>query len=146
MFSILYDLWSLPWRSPSPSIPPSAYVSSLVKEGLFLFLCELHCNDCRATSEATMTTQQYHHQQKHYQQPTITKLKATRSPKPPTTPPTTLPPRRYCRLKDYNTLFICGTDEYGTATETKALEEKLTPIQICNKYNKVLLLGVLVGV
>ena len=26
---------------------------------------------------------------------------------------------RYCRLRQYNTLYICGTDEYGTATETK---------------------------
>lgn len=41
---------------------------------------------------------------------------------------------RYCRLCDYNTLFICGTDEYGTATETKALEEGVTPRQICDKY------------
>ena len=37
---------------------------------------------------------------------------------------------RYCRLCNYNTLYICGTDEYGTATETKALEEKLTPLQL----------------
>lgn len=35
---------------------------------------------------------------------------------------------------NYNTLYICGTDEYGTATETKALEEGLTPQQICDKY------------
>ncbi|KAG6444362.1 LOW QUALITY PROTEIN: methionine--tRNA ligase, cytoplasmic [Manduca sexta] len=41
---------------------------------------------------------------------------------------------RYCRLCDYNTLFVSGTDEYGTATETKALEEGLTPRQICDKY------------
>ena len=34
---------------------------------------------------------------------------------------------RYCRLRNYCTLYICGTDEYGTATETKALEEGLTP-------------------
>ena len=27
---------------------------------------------------------------------------------------------RYCRSRGYNTMFICGTDEYGTATETKA--------------------------
>jgi hypothetical protein len=27
-----------------------------------------------------------------------------------------------------------GTDEYGTATETKALQEKMTPQQICDKY------------
>lgn len=41
---------------------------------------------------------------------------------------------RYCRLCNYNTLFVCGTDEYGTATETKALSEGLTPKQICDKY------------
>ena len=41
---------------------------------------------------------------------------------------------RYCRLRNYNTLYICGTDEYGTATETKALEEKCTPREICDKY------------
>ncbi|MDE1798333.1 MAG: methionine--tRNA ligase [Candidatus Micrarchaeota archaeon] len=41
---------------------------------------------------------------------------------------------RYCRSRGYETLFICGTDEYGTATETKALEEGLTPQQICDKY------------
>ncbi|KAM7431444.1 hypothetical protein ABFA07_018006 [Porites harrisoni] len=44
---------------------------------------------------------------------------------------------RYCRLRQYNTLYICGTDEYGTATETKALEEGLTPQQICDKYFKI---------
>ncbi|XP_068671527.1 methionine--tRNA ligase, cytoplasmic-like isoform X2 [Montipora foliosa] len=44
---------------------------------------------------------------------------------------------RYCRLRQYNTLYICGTDEYGTATETKALEEGLTPQEICDKYFKI---------
>lgn len=44
---------------------------------------------------------------------------------------------RFCRLCDYNTLFICGTDEYGTATETKAMQEKLTPQQICDKYFQI---------
>ena len=34
---------------------------------------------------------------------------------------------RYCKLRKYNVLYVCGTDEYGTATETKALEEKTTP-------------------
>lgn len=29
----------------------------------------------------------------------------------------------------------CGTDEYGTATETKALEEGLTCQEICDKYH-----------
>lgn len=42
---------------------------------------------------------------------------------------------RYCRLRNHNILYICGTDEYGTATETKALAEGLTPKQICDKYN-----------
>ncbi|XP_030533847.1 probable methionine--tRNA ligase [Rhodamnia argentea] len=44
---------------------------------------------------------------------------------------------RYCRLRGYNAVYICGTDEYGTATETKALEEKCTPQQICDKYYAV---------
>jgi len=44
---------------------------------------------------------------------------------------------RYTRLRGYNTLFVCGTDEYGTSTETKAVEEGLTPRQICDKYNKL---------
>ena len=42
---------------------------------------------------------------------------------------------RFCRLRGYETLFVCGTDEYGTATETKAREEGLTPRQICDKYH-----------
>eukprot|EP00731_Ephydatia_muelleri_P032811 Em0024g355a len=44
---------------------------------------------------------------------------------------------RYCRLRGYNCLYICGTDEYGTATETKALEEGLSPQEICAKYFKI---------
>ena len=34
---------------------------------------------------------------------------------------------RYCRLVGHNSIYLCGTDEYGTATETKALEEGTTP-------------------
>jgi methionyl-tRNA synthetase len=41
---------------------------------------------------------------------------------------------RYCRLSGYNTLYVCGTDEYGTATETKAIEEGKTPKEICDHY------------
>lgn len=26
---------------------------------------------------------------------------------------------RYCRSRGYNCVYVCGTDEYGTATETK---------------------------
>ena len=44
---------------------------------------------------------------------------------------------RFCRLRGYNTLYICGTDEYGTTTETKAIQEGLTPREICDKYNKL---------
>lgn len=34
-------------------------------------------------------------------------------------------------------MYVCGTDEYGTATETKALEEGVSPAELCAKYNKV---------
>ncbi|XP_017768839.1 PREDICTED: methionine--tRNA ligase, cytoplasmic [Nicrophorus vespilloides] len=44
---------------------------------------------------------------------------------------------RFSRLCNWNTLLIGGTDEYGTATETKALEEGLTPQQICDKYFEI---------
>ncbi|KAL6976566.1 methionine--tRNA ligase [Sarracenia purpurea var. burkii] len=44
---------------------------------------------------------------------------------------------RYCRLRGYNAIYICGTDEYGTATETKALEENCTPQEICDKYHAI---------
>ncbi|MCQ2586401.1 MAG: methionine--tRNA ligase [Treponema sp.] len=41
---------------------------------------------------------------------------------------------RFCRNKGYDTLYICGTDEYGTATETRAIEEKKTPRELCDYY------------
>ncbi|XP_066142943.1 methionine--tRNA ligase, cytoplasmic [Euwallacea fornicatus] len=44
---------------------------------------------------------------------------------------------RFSRLCNKNTLYICGTDEYGTATETKALEEGLSCQAICDKYFKI---------
>ena len=44
---------------------------------------------------------------------------------------------RYNKARRRPTLFICGTDEFGTATETKALEEKVTPRELCDKYAKV---------
>ena len=44
---------------------------------------------------------------------------------------------RYCRLVGYNSLYVCGTDEYGTATETKAIFEGLTPQEICDKYHAI---------
>jgi len=44
---------------------------------------------------------------------------------------------RYCRLRGYETLYVCGTDEYGTATETRALEEGITPQELCDRYYQV---------
>ncbi len=41
---------------------------------------------------------------------------------------------RYARLAGHNAIYICGTDEYGTATETKALEEGKTCQEICDHY------------
>lgn len=42
---------------------------------------------------------------------------------------------RYWKARGVPTLYICGTDEYGTATETKALEEGVTPRALCDKYH-----------
>ncbi|KAK4527573.1 hypothetical protein GAYE_SCF41G5496 [Galdieria yellowstonensis] len=44
---------------------------------------------------------------------------------------------RFVRQRNYNVLYICGTDEYGTATETKALAEGVTPKEICDKFFKL---------
>lgn len=44
---------------------------------------------------------------------------------------------RYCRLRGYNAIYICGTDEYGTSTEVKALCEKCSPREICDKYHRI---------
>lgn len=44
---------------------------------------------------------------------------------------------RYCRLRDYHTFYVSGTDEYGTASETKALEENKTPKQICDEFHVI---------
>ncbi|MDD3056922.1 MAG: methionine--tRNA ligase [Sphaerochaeta sp.] len=44
---------------------------------------------------------------------------------------------RFCRSKGYETLYICGTDEYGTATETRALKEGVTPRELCDRYHAI---------
>lgn len=46
---------------------------------------------------------------------------------------------RYCRTGPTvaQVLFICGTDEYGTTTETKALEEGMSPSDLCDKYHQI---------
>ena len=44
---------------------------------------------------------------------------------------------RFSRLMGRETLYICGADEHGTATETSARKEGLTPKQLCDKYFNV---------
>jgi methionyl-tRNA synthetase len=44
---------------------------------------------------------------------------------------------RFCRLRGYDTLYICATDEYGTATETKALEEGVSPRELCDRFHAI---------
>ncbi len=44
---------------------------------------------------------------------------------------------RYCRQYGYETMYVCGTDEYGTATETKALTEGVSPKELCDKYHVI---------
>jgi len=41
---------------------------------------------------------------------------------------------RFLRLMKRDVISILGTDEHGTTAETKALEEGLTPRQLCDKY------------
>jgi methionyl-tRNA synthetase len=44
---------------------------------------------------------------------------------------------RSCRLAGRQTLYVCATDEYGTATETKALEEGISPRELCDRYHAI---------
>ncbi|KAK5938254.1 methionine--tRNA ligase mes1 [Knufia obscura] len=44
---------------------------------------------------------------------------------------------RYNKARGRQTLYVCGTDEYGTATETQALKEGVSPEELCSKYNKI---------
>ncbi|KAF9948326.1 putative methionine--tRNA ligase, cytoplasmic protein rar1 [Mortierella alpina] len=44
---------------------------------------------------------------------------------------------RYQRVRDINALYICGTDEYGTATETKALADGVSCQELCDKYHPI---------
>jgi methionyl-tRNA synthetase len=44
---------------------------------------------------------------------------------------------RFCRSKGYETLYVCGTDEYGTATETRAAKEGVSPRELCDHYHAI---------
>ncbi|CAP65123.1 uncharacterized protein PODANS_5_7035 [Podospora anserina S mat+] len=41
---------------------------------------------------------------------------------------------RYSRARGFNSLYIGGTDEYGTTTEARALVENCTLQELCDKY------------
>lgn len=42
---------------------------------------------------------------------------------------------RYCRLRGHNVLFVCGTNEYGIATEARALQEGCSPREVCDRFH-----------
>lgn len=44
---------------------------------------------------------------------------------------------RFCRSRGYETLYVCGTDEYGTATETRAAKEGVSPKALCDHYHAI---------
>lgn len=44
---------------------------------------------------------------------------------------------RYSRLKGNNTIYICGTDQYGTASEIKGITEGKPPKEIVDYYHKI---------
>lgn len=44
---------------------------------------------------------------------------------------------RYARLRGDNAMYICGTDEYGTATEIKALSEGVSCQELCDRFFEV---------
>ena len=46
---------------------------------------------------------------------------------------------RFCRsfYGKENVLYVCGTDEHGTTTETKAVELGITPAQVTEKFHKI---------
>lgn len=44
---------------------------------------------------------------------------------------------RYCKKSGLETVFICGTDEYGTATEMEAMKQGLRPDEIVETNRKL---------
>lgn len=44
---------------------------------------------------------------------------------------------RFSRSYGGETFYVCGTDEYGTASETRALQEGVTPRELCDHYHKI---------
>ncbi len=44
---------------------------------------------------------------------------------------------KYLKIKDVDSIYICGTDENGTTTEVTAKKEGIDPIKLCDKYHNV---------
>lgn len=44
---------------------------------------------------------------------------------------------RFARRSGYETLFVCGADEHGTATQTKARQVGKTPQELCDHYYEI---------
>jgi methionyl-tRNA synthetase len=42
---------------------------------------------------------------------------------------------RYRRLKSDDIIYVCGSDEYGTAIEMAAIKENITPQEVIDKYH-----------
>jgi len=44
---------------------------------------------------------------------------------------------RYLRRMKKRVFYLCGTDEYGTTTEVKALQDRVSCQEICDKYHQI---------
>ena len=44
---------------------------------------------------------------------------------------------RFKRKQGHKVLYVCGSDQYGTSTEVKALEEGLSHQELCDKYHAI---------
>ena len=45
---------------------------------------------------------------------------------------------RYLRLSGKDIVFVCGSDEHGTAIPNQALKENTTPLAIIDKYHTMM--------
>src|SRR5690606_25212072 len=45
---------------------------------------------------------------------------------------------RYLRLKGKDVVFVCGSDEHGTAIANQAMKENTTPKAIIDKYHALI--------
>src|SRR5213082_1528890 len=42
---------------------------------------------------------------------------------------------RYMRLAGYDVIYVCGSDEHGTAIEMSSIKENISPKEIIDKYH-----------